>query len=402
MSKRFVTTTLLATLLGCLLYFTPSCGRSRVETQSPTTPASATGVVTTSDDTTPVAATPTGAPSAKIWEHGAVDVTGPWEGFVCYFWSGPHEQGKAHPDVPVSVPDGATVRFHFPNIKPTKPEHCKVQIDVATSCARSSIMPGMLAHDYKILRECENECVEAPTEETVCTECPTGDVRPEDCFRTCTKTIHYECKPAEVITFTEPCVCQTSCVEEGPYLGECGEWNECHEHPEEGCFQERECPRTWDCQDPDTVEQSQPCDCDCVPGEWETVETTEGATEWGECQRQQVTQSTVRPSGCLRLGLRTFYRKQFNGCEYRDITEIRDVREGCECPVLGACYYEIHGAPPEADEGRLCEAVGGDWDRWGPANKVQCRVPLPGILDHLFRLTPGQSHPDCLKYTGPR
>ena len=83
-----------------------------------------------------------------MWAHGAVDVTGAWNGFVCYFWYGEHEQEPAHEPVDVSVPAGKTVRFHFPNIRPEPPDHCRVQIDVATSCAKSSIIPGLLADGH--------------------------------------------------------------------------------------------------------------------------------------------------------------------------------------------------------------------------------------------------------------
>ena len=92
--------------------------------------------------------------SAKVWAHGEVDVTGPWSGLICYFWWGPHEQDKAAPDAVVNVPAGKTERFHFPRVTPTKPEHCKVQLDVATSCAKSSILPGLIADGYVDIRPC--------------------------------------------------------------------------------------------------------------------------------------------------------------------------------------------------------------------------------------------------------
>jgi hypothetical protein len=69
-----------------------------------------------------------------------------------------------------------------------------------------------------------------------------------------------------------------------------------------------------------------------------------------------------------------------------------------ECP-LGLCFYEIRGAE-EGTEGEVCEDAQGNWMRWGPSEKVQCVLDVPGILRSDFRLTPGQSDPACLKYTG--
>ena len=323
---------------------------------SPTAPtlidANNQGVASSSSAGDPApSATTTTAASAKVWAHGKVDVTGPWEGFVCYFWLGPHEQDKAHPDVNVSVPAGETVSIDWPGIKAdSSPEHCTVQIDVGTSCAKSSIIPGMLAHGYVAIKEC-NDCIEDPvvTVREECsewTECPTGDVAPEECYRSreCATitTTDYKCQD-DTTTIAdriekEACVCKTSCVEEGPYTSEVwfpeilkGKCPNPSASCREQCHQLGEITTSWDCKDPSKDPLCRPVDC-------------------------------PEPEGM--------------------------------------CFYEIKGSR-EANEGELCSNAGGIWDRWGPADKIQCRIPLPGILDHDFRLTPGQSHPDCLKFTGP-
>ena len=297
------------------------------------------GVVTSASTEDPApSATGGTAFGAKVWAHGKVDVTGPWDGLVCYFWYGPHEQDKAHPDIPVSAKAGETVSIDWPGIRADNdPNHCKVQIDVGTSCAKSSIIPGMLAAGYVDIKPCKTECVEDPVETISCTECPVGAVKPEDCYKTCTKTVDYKCKPDVVTTFNEACVCTTSCVEEGPYVGDPVWMSEalpgpCPAQFDTSCHLLGEVTTTWDCQDP-------------------------------------TTEPLCRPAPCP--------------------------------PPEGMCFYEIAGGA-ERSEGDMCLSAGGVWDRWGPADKVQCRIPLPGILDHDFRLTPGQSHPDCLKYTGPR
>lgn len=346
MRKHVVFTLIFAVLAGAALYLTPGCNGSKVETTSPTSPATAPGVVTSSDTTAATPATATGTASAKVWAHGKVDVTGPWNGFICYFWKGPHEQDKAHPDVAVSIPDGSTVSYDWPGIKPDNdPLHCDVQLDVGTSCAKSSIIPGMLGHAYIPIKECD-ECIEAPVETVVCTECPTGEVKPEDCHQTCTKTIDYQCKDDVVTTFTEPCVCTTSCVEEGPYVGDPVWFPEILKGPcpetfntscREKCHQLGEQTTTWDCTDPTTDPLCRPADCPPDPGV----------------------------------------------CYYTP---------DCRVGPTGAC--------PEYMKRYMCNEQGGEWANWNGQNN-QCKTSLPGIYLSNFRLVPGQSHKDCLKYTGP-
>jgi len=91
---------------------------------------------------------------AKVWPHGAVDVHGPWKGLICYFWHGPHEQRWAHDPVEVDVPAGKTQGYPMVPVKPTKPEECKVQVDVAKDCNRSSIIQGLIADGEVHIRPC--------------------------------------------------------------------------------------------------------------------------------------------------------------------------------------------------------------------------------------------------------
>lgn len=94
-----------------------------------------------------------GEASATIWEHGAVDVTGPYEGAVCYFEAGPHEQTLLGQQ-PVNVGAGQQERYHLPgDINRALGDTC-VQIDVGMNCSRSSIIPGMLAAAY--IGDCDN------------------------------------------------------------------------------------------------------------------------------------------------------------------------------------------------------------------------------------------------------
>jgi hypothetical protein len=357
MRKQVVTTLVLVILIGVILYFTPACKDGTITSQSPTTPGTTSGTVTTSEDT-PEAATPTGTASAKVWAHGKVDVTGPWDGFICYFWLGPHEQDKAHPDVVVSVPDGVTKSYDWPGIRADNdPDHCTVQIDVGTSCAKSSIIPGMLADGYVAIKECD-DCIEDPvvtvTEEcSEWTECPTGDVKPEDCYRTrdCATITHtdYKCQD-DTTTIAdriekEACVCKTSCVENGPYVGEIV-WD--------GVIREGECP----------AELKANCRKPCH-------ELGEQTTTWD--------------------------------CE--DPTTERVCRD-VDCPEPeGVCYYTPDcrigptGACPDYMKRFMCTEEGGEWANWNGQNN-QCKTDLPGIYKSNFRLVPGQSHRDCLKFTG--
>lgn len=195
--------------------------------QIPTTPGVAPVEVA---EPTASAATPTEPKegSAKVWAHGAVDVTGPWRGFVCYFWFGEHEQDPAHEPAEVNVKAGETVRYHMPHIKPEPPEHCELQIDVATSCAKSSIIPGLIA-DGRVKLSCPN-----PT--------PTPSPTP-----------------------TPPV-----CVEEGPYVQETVWSGEVLKGPcpeefstscKEKCHELGKQKTTWDCKPALTVDVCRPVDC---------------------------------------------------------------------------------------------------------------------------------------------
>lgn len=202
--------------------------------------------------------------------------------------------------------------------------------------------------ERQVCRDAEIECpcIEAPVETVVCTECPTGEVKPEDCHQTCTKTIDYQCKDDVVTTFTEPCVCTTSCVEEGPYVGDPVWFPEILKGPcpetfntscREKCHQLGEQTTTWDCTDPTTDPLCRPADCPPDPGV----------------------------------------------CYYTP---------DCRVGPTGAC--------PEYMKRYMCNEQGGEWANWNGQNN-QCKTSLPGIYLSNFRLVPGQSHKDCLKYTGP-
>ncbi len=65
--------------------------------------------------------------------------------------------------------------------------------------------------------------------------------------------------------------------------------------------------------------------------------------------------------------------------------------EVCEPP--DACIYE-YGGPP-ADKEALCLALT-DNSFWSDGSQ-HCVIPLPGISADKWNLTPGQSHPECLR-----
>jgi hypothetical protein len=343
--------------------------------------STAGGQTATLEDATQPAATPAGSASAKVWAHGNVDVTGPWDGLICYFWNGPHEQDKAHADVAVSVAAGQTATYVFPDIKQDSPEHCEVQVDVGTSCDRSSIIPGMLAHNYVKVGEC-------------------------------------------------PDVCEEEWVTE-PSEPEWGDWSNCAEEHQlppgdiEGCYRVKEGSQTFTEREVCSGEtrtaiadlfEAEACACsnECEPEEWVTVEVTEGEAVWGECKPMEVGPLTVAPDGCVKNGKQTFYLKQFNGCEYRTIEEVRDVREKCECPVPPLCYYRVSCGEQEVtsstqscthqQQQAICERtiglgtlVPGVWMNFGAANlQNHCRFHVPGVINRDFQLTPGQSHDLCL------
>lgn len=231
----------------------------------------------------------------------------------------------------------------------------KVQLDVVgdTTCPNRAIFQDF--RDGRIFKvpagktgeECE-ECVEAPVETVVCTECPSGDVKPEDCNRTCTKTIDYQCKEDVTTTFIEACVCKTSCVEEGPYTTE--QW-----FPEvlkgkcptpsascrEECHQLGETTLRWDCTDPSKEPLCRPIDC-------------------------------PKPEGV---------------CYYTP-----------DCRNTFASVTASTSCPDQQKR-LMCQNAGGSWANWNGQNN-QCKTSLPGIYESNFRLVPGQSHTDCLKFTG--
>ncbi len=64
-----------------------------------------------------------------------------------------------------------------------------------------------------------------------------------------------------------------------------------------------------------------------------------------------------------------------------------------DCPEPDACIYE-YGGPP-ADKEALCLALT-DNSFWSDGSQ-HCVIPLPGISADKWNLTPGQSHPDCLR-----
>ncbi len=64
-----------------------------------------------------------------------------------------------------------------------------------------------------------------------------------------------------------------------------------------------------------------------------------------------------------------------------------------DCPEPDACIYE-YGGPP-ADKEALCLALT-DNSFWSDGSQ-HCVIPLPGISADKWNLTPGQSHPECLR-----
>lgn len=174
------------------------------------------------------------AEQVKIWKTGRIDVlSDPFHKLGCYFISGPHEQEL------VAEIDLLGVGSYGP---PTLKKDVCYQVDVADSCGRSSIMPGLIAVEYvgpcdpppppSCEEEWRPECGEAPCEDEPVLvseevidefigECQPvqGEWGPSGCQRSGHRTIRRTYKQCDTVWFEdelerviEPCECP--CVEE--------------------------------------------------------------------------------------------------------------------------------------------------------------------------------------------
>jgi hypothetical protein len=155
---------------------------------------------------------------------------------------------------------------------------------------------------------------------------------------------------------------------------ECGEWNECHEHPEAGCFQEKECVETttmdYKCK-PDVTttrefEEVQPCDCDCETewSDWEETGTECG--EWSLCKEPTTFSASSGDKKCERTRncVTTFERVEKCTQEKQERVE-RDLEsEKCTCEDPSLCHISNQG---------------------GDHNKMMVITPAPGHPQHVGR-----------------
>jgi hypothetical protein len=200
---------------------------------------------------------------------------------------------------------------------------------------------------------------------------------------------------------------------------ECGAYGECHPllqaatieiAPE--CIKERSCveTHTWNCKEPDIKEyvDTQPCECCIETG----PVVTAGQPLWmdarnpleGQCDPEEVL--PLEPGVQTSVGAPEL-NCHINGtqritedyvCE-PDNTYTRFLCKNVECPAPALCYYNISGDAEKTSQEKCEEQLGVD-AAWN-AGSQQCVTSLPGVYHSDWQLTPGQSHPDCLKHTGP-
>ena len=133
------------------------------------------------------------------------------------------------------------------------------------------------------------------------------------------------------------------CKEWSEPVIECGEYSECHEHPEtELCYQEAQCVKKWNCKDPEPYEDVISCACpQCVeegPYEGETVWS--GEILKGACPEQFGTSCREE---CHELGKKTTKWD----CK-PDLTV--GVCRPADCPVEGkGCHLSNQGAPGDTN-----------------------------------------------------
>lgn len=276
---------------------------------------------------------------------------------------------------------GPLYQLTFPQkLSPEECEECKEwkEPKISTECGDYGECHPILAALTEVAPACEQE-------------------------RTCVETSTWNCKDPDIREYTESEPCDCPCIEGGPYPG-LPLWmdannpleGQCEEEipplepgvqtlngePEKNCHINGTQRIKYDCQDPETRFLCKNVECPCVE-EWieqEPVITT-GDCIWNE-DRQ----------GCFEA-VRTVIT-EINSCTQEERTK-SDTTEYEECACEGECYYNVSGAS-EAESEATCLSQGGGDAAWN-AGTQQCVIPVPGVCHEDFQLTPGQSHPACLK-----
>jgi hypothetical protein len=268
-------------------------------------------------DTQPAATTPdvpfgTGnKDQVKIWKTGVIDATGPLNKKGCYFVNGPHEQDLVA-ELDLYVESG-TKSFGPP---PLKSDEC-YQVDVGDSCARSSIIPGLIAYEY--IGPCQDKCE--------------------------TEWIKLESEP------------------------EWGPWSACdeeHDLPKENplweCYRYREgsqeftekekCTGETRTAIADLIEQeSCVCQNQCEE-EWSEWEVTDVDSRTGECSPVLRESTGDYPSECQQTIVTIITEQRTEKCTRRVETRQREERETvpCDCPPEGSgCHISNQGAPGDTN-----------------------------------------------------
>jgi hypothetical protein len=149
------------------------------------------------------------------------------------------------------------------------------------------------------------------------------------------------------------------------------------------------------------------CEPEWTPGEPE-VEVTYRYGEWTECQLddpEDTSETGICPGHRSRRvwEITTTTTVYTNQCDERTRTDV-DVQEeqidpeteecNAECPFPGTCFYNLPAV--EGSQERCLEQPG--FLSWNEQNHL-CELEFPGVCARRWNLNPGQSHPDCLKYT---
>ena len=154
------------------------------------------------------------------------------------------------------------------------------------------------------------------------------------------------------------------CVEwkEPRISSQCGEFNECHEHPQAStvapprqCFQEKECVETttWNCKDPTErkYEETAECPCDCIEWEEPVITRERIPGEWSACEPRLTVSTGGGGAECKRWREVELTITRTWNCKEPEIkTETKRESEACDCPVDDSlCHISNQGGPGDTN-----------------------------------------------------
>jgi hypothetical protein len=188
------------------------------------------------------------------------------------------------------------------------------------------------------------------------------------------------------IVETKGCDCE--CIETGPST-ECGEWNECHEHPLGGynhgvgslsgdsqCYQEKQCLDVYVCKDDVEREEARPCECECIEeGPYEGEAVWGGETLKGSCPET----FTASHGGerCHELGERTI-TWDCKDPTTEPLCRPAECPDDCVIPDEGTTLSWSGKGDPDTE----CEAFGPYEATWSNPDFYICKAGNDRIVEY--------------------